>query len=90
MLVPTRTDQKWFQNAGPRAKLVHIGGRVNYINPATGTTQVIDKDTGKLKPGAISCPSSLLIFGSTVPGTVEYWTPECHKRTKAGATPPKE
>lgn len=97
MLVPNRSDQRWFQAVGPFVKLVNIGGRVNYINPETGTTQVFEtvKDpvtgksvrTGKLKPGAISCPSSLLIFGSDKPGTVEYWTPECHKGRKTKAAP---
>lgn len=87
-LIPTRTDQRWFQEVGPCVKLVHLGGRVNYINPATGTTQVIDKLTGKLKPGAISCPSSLLIFGGK-PGTVEYWTPECHKGRKTKTPRPE-
>lgn len=96
-LIPTRTDQRWFQEVGPCVKLVHIGGRVNYINPETGTTQVFEKikdpvtgrmvRTGKLKPGAISCPSSLLIFGGK-PGTVEYWTPECHKGRKSKPATP--
>jgi len=89
-LIPTRTDQRWFQEVGPRVALVHIGGRVNYINPATGTTQVIDRVTGKLKPGAISCPSSLLIFGADKPWTVEYWTPDCHLGRKTKARPKGE
>lgn len=97
-LIPTRTDQRWFQEVGPCVKLVHIGGRVNYINPETGTTQVFEtvKDpitgksvrTGRLKPGAISCPSSLLIFGGK-PGTVEYWTPDCHKGRKTKTPRPE-
>lgn len=98
-LIPTRTDQRWFQEVGPLVKLVNIGGRVNYINPETGTTQVFEtvKDpvtgkrvrTGRLKPGAISCPSSLLIFGSDAPGTVEYWTPDCHKGRKTKTQRPE-
>lgn len=85
MLVPVRSDQAWFQAYAPQARLVLIGGRVNYINPKTGTTQVIDKQTGKLKNGAISCPSCLLIFGST-PG-VEYWTPDCHRGKRQRVKP---
>lgn len=88
LLVPVRSDQVWFQVYAQAARIVLIGGRVNYINPATGTTQVIDKKTGKLKGGAISCPSCLLIFGS-VPG-VEFWTPESHKNRRAGREPRSE
>lgn len=86
MLGPTRTDQPWFHLGGPVAKLVNIGGRVNYINPATGTTDVIDKETGKLKKGSISSPSSLLVFGGGQFGIVEYWTPFCHLERKTGVS----
>ena len=88
LLVPVRSDQRWFRVYAPAARLVLIGGRVNYINPKTGTTQVIDKKTGKLKNGGISCPSCLLIFGS-VPG-VEYWTPKCHEGKRTRAPLPEE
>ena len=81
MLLPARTDQAWYQRVAPLARTVHIGGRINYINPATGTTQVIDKVSGKLKNGAISCPSMLLIFGTG--HGVDCWTPDCHEATKS-------
>jgi DNA N-6-adenine-methyltransferase (Dam) len=101
MLIPTRTDQPWFQEAGPVCKVVHIGGRVNYINPETGDTCVrkYDKDpvtgeklpwAGKYKRGSIACPSSLLIFGvwPSDMGTAEYWTPN-HHQERAAARPKK-
>lgn len=80
MLLPARTDQAWFHLAAPHCRVVHIKGRINYINPVTGTTQVIDAKTGLLKNGAISCPSMLMIFGTGA--GVEYWEPECHKNKK--------
>lgn len=96
-LIPTRTDQPWFQEAGPRCKLVNIGGRVNYINPETGDMRVrlYDKDpatgeklpwAGKYKRGSIACPSSLLLFGlpESEWGRVEYWTPN-HHQERAGS-----
>ncbi len=98
MLIPTRTDQPWFQKAGPFVGRVDIGGRVNYINPETGDTRVrlYEKDPltgeklawgGKYKKGSISCPSSLLLFGVREEdmGKVEYWTPRHHKERAAAA-----
>ncbi len=87
MLIPNRTDQAWMQAYAPGALKVDIGGRVNYINPATGTTDIIDKDTGKIRKGSISCGSSLLVFSKDAKptgkyGVVEYWTPDCHATTK--------
>lgn len=98
MLIPTRTDQPWLQKAGPLCRVVHIGGRVNYINPETGDTSVrkMIKDpatgkkvwTGEYKKGSISCPSSLLIFGppDEKRGTAKYWTPKSHQARAARRT----
>lgn len=67
LLVPVRSDQKWFQIYGPRARLVLIGGRVNYVDVAR------DKTSGA------SFPSCLLVFNHVLGPGVEYWTPDCHQ-----------
>lgn len=103
MLIPTRTDQPWFHEAGPRCLVVHIGGRVNYINPETGDTRVrlYEKDPvtgaklpwgGKYKRGSISTPSSLLIFGQAeeLHGRAVYWTPQHHIDRAASRKEPTE
>ena len=71
MLLPVRSDQPWWHEYAPKALIVFIRGRVNYIDPAR------DKTTGA------SFPSCLWVFGME-PG-VEFWWPECHKNRRAKA-----
>ena len=69
MLVPSRTDTPWWHTAMTLGKVIHIRGRVKYVDPISG-----------LVGGAPSFASSLLLFGQEM--GIESWWPECHKRGK--------
>lgn len=93
MLIPVRADQPWWHLLEEECLITFIRGRVNYINPETGTTQIIVRDkktreieyesdglTPKLRAGSTNFASCLLTF-QVEPG-IEFWWPECHKNRR--------
>ena len=68
LLLPARTDSKWFQEYGRNAEIVFIKGRVNYV------------DINSTKKSSASFGSMLMIFGG---GTgIDFWRPKCHQQRR--------
>ena len=66
MLLPARTDQKWFYDFGKYAETVFIRNRVNYV------------DVNSNKKSCASFASMLMLFGfpSVLP-SIDFWKPKC-------------